>query len=96
MLSINTFLPTSAIETLPPWITCHCPGVAISRVSVGCGLFPSDCIPVSDGDFDVPSDLLSETCQCASWRVIGPRGGAYVSSPQTGNRLHYLQTTQLT
>lgn len=78
MLSVNIFPPASAKEALRPWLTCHCPRVAISSVFGDCGHFSGDCISVPGRDFDILSDLLSEICQCESWRIIGLKSGACV------------------
>lgn len=59
------------MKTLRPRLSCHCFGVAISRVFGGCGLFLSDPISVPDGDLGVRSDFLSGICQCTSRRMTG-------------------------
>lgn len=78
MLSVNIFPPAPAIESLRPWLTRHCPGVAISSIFWDCGHFSGDYISVPGGDFNIWSDFLSEICQRESWRIIGLKSGAYV------------------
>ena len=92
MLSINIILSTWAMKTLRAWLSCHHPGVAISRAFGGCVLFPCDLISDPGRILDVQSDLFSNICQCTSQRIIGPKSGPCVSSPQKRNHLQCLQT----